>query len=195
MKHLKKTFAAALLAACSHAWAAPTLSLVTTPNPSQVGSVVDVDVRISDITDLDTYSFSLNFDASVLRAIGISAGGFLSTAGTTDFGYVALDNTSGQVNYVYDTVLGPGPGASGSGSLARIQFQAIGSGSSSFSFSDLLFLDSADPANDITVTVAQSLPAIVTPTAEVPEPASFALFGIGLLGAAALRRRSVAPRA
>ncbi len=44
MKHLKKTLVAGLLAACSHAWAAPTLSIITTPGSSQVGSVVDLDV-------------------------------------------------------------------------------------------------------------------------------------------------------
>lgn len=193
MKHLKKTLAAGLLAACSHAWAAPTLSLVTTPNPSQVGSVVDVDVRISDVADLYSYNFSLNFDASVFRAIGISDGGFLSTAGATDFGYVGFDNTSGQVSYVYGYVFGPEAGATGSGSLARIRLEAIGSGSSIFSFSDLAFTDSV--GNVIEVLAAAGAPAIVTAAAEVPEPASFALFGIGLLGAAALRRRSLPPRA
>ncbi len=193
MKHLKKTLAAALLAACSHAWAAPTLTLVTTPNPSQVGTVVDVDVRISDVADLYNYNFSLNFDASVFRAIGVSDGGFLSSAGAADFGYVGLDNTTGLVDYVYGYIQGPEAGASGSGSLARIRLQAIGSGSSIFSFSDLVFGDSA--GNVIEVLASAGAPAIVTAAAEVPEPASFALFGIGLLGAAALRRRSLAPRA
>lgn len=187
MKHLKKTLAAALLAACSHAWAAPTLSLVTTPNKSQVGDVVDVDVRISDVADLYSYNFSLNFDASVFRAIGVSDGGFLSSAGDNYFGYVGFDNTAGQVSYVYDTVVGPEAGVSGSGSLARIRLEAIGGGTGIFSFSDLSFTDSV--GNAIKVLAVGGAPA------EVPEPASFALFGIGLLGAAALRRRSVSPRA
>lgn len=187
MKHLKKTLVAGLLAACSQAWAAPTLSIVTTPNPSQVGSLVDVDVRISDAVDLYSYNFSLNFDASLFRAVGVSEGAFLGTAGATDFGYAGIDNTTGNVSYVYNYVFGPESGATGSGSLAHIRLEAIGLGSGAFSFSDLLFLDSA--SNEIMVTVDAGAQA------EVPEPASYALFGIGLFGAAALRRRSLSPRA
>jgi len=187
MKHLKKTLVACLLAACSHAWAAPTLSIVTTPNPSQVGSVVDVDVRISDAVDLYGYNFTLNFDANLFRAIGVSEGAFLGTAGAADFGYAGIDNTAGNVSYVYGYVFGPESGATGSGSLAHFQLEAIGIGIGAFSFSDLLFLDSA--SNELAVTVDTGAQA------EVPEPASYALFGIGLFGAAALRRRSQAPRA
>jgi len=187
MKHLKKTLIAGLLAACSHAWAAPTLSIVTTPNPAQLGSVVDLDVRISDVVDLYGYNFTLNFDASLFRAIGVSEGAFLGTAGATDFGYAGIDNAAGNVSYVYGVVLGPEFGASGSGSLAHIQLEAIGIGSGAFSFSEVLFLDSA--FNELAVTVDASAQA------DVPEPASYALFGIGLFGAAALRRRSLAPRA
>jgi len=181
MKHLKKTLVAGLLAACSHAWAAPTLSIVTTPNPSQVGSVVDVDVRIADAVDLYSYNFTLNFDASLFRAIGVNEGTFLGTAGATDFGYARIDNTAGNVSYVYGYVFGPEFGATGSGSLAHIQFEALGIGSGAFSFSDLMFLDSA--FNELAVT------ADAGAQADVPEPASYALFGIGLFGAAALGRR------
>lgn len=184
MNYLKQTLVAGLLAACSHAWAAPTLSIVTTPNPSQVGSVVDVDVRIADAADLYGYNFSLNFDASLFRAIGVSEGAFLGSAGATDFGYVGIDNAAGNVSYVYGFLFGPEPGATGSGSLARIQFEAIGIGRGAFSFSDLLFLDSA--SNELAVTVDAGAQA------DVPEPASYALFGIGLFGAAALRRRKLA---
>ena len=187
MKHLKKNLVAALLAACSHAWAAPTLSIVTTPNPSQVGAVVDVDVRIADAVDLYSYNFSLNFDANLFRAIGVSEGAFLGTAGATDFGYVGIDNATGNVSYVYNFLLGPEFGASGSGSLAHIQLEAIGIGRGAFSLSDLAFVDSTGA--DLAVIVDAGAQA------EVPEPASYALFGIGLLGAAALRRRSQAPRA
>jgi hypothetical protein len=185
MKHLKKTLVAGLLAACSHAWAAPTLSLVTTPNPAQLGSVVDVDVRISDVADLYTYQFSFNFDENLFRAISVGEGAFLSAGGAT-YG----DNGTfgdGTISYIFNTLLGPEPGVSGGGSLAHIRLEAIGLGSAAFSFSDVLFLDSA--ANDIAVAVDAGADAVV------PEPASYALFGIGLLGAAALRRRSLPPRA
>ena len=186
MKHLKKTLVAGLLAACSHAWAAPTLSIITTPGSSQVGSVVDLDVTISDVADLYGYNFTVNFDASLFRAIGVSEGAFLGTAGATDFGYLGINNATGNVSYIYDFLLGPVAGASGSGSLARIQLEAIGIGRGAFSVSDLVLVDSTGA--DLAVIVNAGAQA------EVPEPASYALFGIGLFGAAALRRRSQSMR-
>lgn len=186
MKHLKTTFVAGLLVACSHAWAAPTLSIITTPGSSQVGSVVDLDVTISDVADLYGYNFTVNFNANLFRAIGVSEGAFLGTAGATDFDFVGIDNATGNVSYIYNYLVGPVAGASGSGSLARIQLEAIGIGRGAFSLSDLVFVDSTGA--DLAV-----IPAAVA-QADVPEPASYALFGIGLFGAAALRRRSQSMR-
>ncbi|KQQ97228.1 hypothetical protein ASF77_04540 [Massilia sp. Leaf139] len=182
MSKWKNVIAAALLAASSQAWAVPTLSTEVTPNPATVGSSVDVDVRIADVTDLYGYQFTLNYDASVLRAIGYGEGAFLGTAGTTDSFGGFVDNGAGTISFVYGSLVGAIPGASGSGSLAQFRFEALRAGSSTLSFSDLLFLDSS--LRDIAVTL--DAPAEV---GVVPEPASLALFGIGLAGAAALRRR------
>jgi hypothetical protein len=185
MNQVKQFLVAGLLAACSQAWAAPTLTLVTTPNPAVFGSVVDVDVRISDIVELYAYNFSLNFDASLFRAIDVTEGAFLGAGGDTfsDGGTIG----DGTISYIFNTLVGPEPGVSGSGSLAHIRLEAIGVGSSAFSFSDVLFLDSS--ALDIAVALDAGADAAV-----VPEPASYALFGIGLFGAVALRRRSLTQR-
>ena len=188
MRQFKKYLVAGLLAACSQAWAAPTLSLVTSPNPVTFGSVLDLDVRISDAVDLYNYNFSVNFDASLFRAISVAEGAFLGSAGDTFAGFDSIDNTTGKVSYVYNVLVGPETGAFGSGSLAHIRFEAIGVGSAAFSLSDLAFGDSTGA--DIAVAIDAGAQVAV-----IPEPASYALFGIGLLGAAALRRRSQAPRA
>lgn len=146
---------------------------------------MDLDVTISDVADLYGYNFTVNFNANLFRAIGVSEGAFLGSAGDTDFGYVGIDNATGNVSYIYNYLIGPVAGASGSGSLARIQLEAIGIGRGAFSLSDLAFVDSSGA--DIAVTAQGAM-------AEVPEPASYALFGIGLFGAAALRRRSQSMR-
>jgi len=187
MINWKTCLAAALLAASSQAWAAPILTAEATPNPVTLGSNVDVDVRIDDIADLYAYQFTLNFDASLFQAIGVTEGAFLGGAGPTFSDGGMVDNTNGTISYIFNSLTGFIPGASGSGSLASIRLQAIGTGAGLLSFSDVLFLDSA--LADIAVDAASLEVGVV------PEPASYALFGIGLLGAAVLRRRAQAPRA
>lgn len=179
--------AAALLAASSHTWAAPVLTADAAPDPATLGTDVSVDVRIADIVDLYGYQFTLNYNASLLRAIGVTEGAFLGSAGQT-FSYGGdIDNTAGSISFIFNSLIGDIPGASGSGSLAQIRFETIGIGSSALSFSDVLFLDSLGA--DIAVDAGASQVGVV------PEPAGYMLMGIGLIGAAALRRRSHAPRA
>lgn len=187
MKQLKHYLAATLFGACAHAYAAPVLMAIPTPNPVQVGSAVDLNVMISDIADLYAYQFTLTFDKTVLKATGVTEGAFLGTAGATFGDTGVIDNAAGTISFVYNTLLGAVPGAFGSGSLANITFQTIGAGSSSLAFSELLFLDSAGA--DIAVSVE---PAMIF---AVPEPASYLLFGVGLVAAGVLRRRQLAPLA
>ncbi|MGJ9416645.1 cohesin domain-containing protein [Massilia sp. CMS3.1] len=182
----KTCLAAALLAASSQSWAAPILTAEATPNPATLGSAVDVDVRIADIADLYAYGFTVNYNANLLRAINITEGAFLGSAGTTYSYGGDIDNTAGTISFIFNSLIGPIPGASGSGSLAQVRFEAIGNGSAALSFSDLVFLDSA--LADIAVDTGTLQVGVV------PEPASYMLFGIGLIGAAALRRRSQAVR-
>jgi hypothetical protein len=183
MNKLKNLLIGALLGVCAQAYAGPTLSVAATPNPAPVGSSVDLDVMINDINDLYTYQFTLNFNAALFQATGVTEGAFLGTAGATFGDTGVIDNAAGTISFVFNTLLGPTPGASGSGSLALITFQAINAGSSALAFSDVLFLDSA--AADIAVD------AVTGTLQAVPEPATFLLFGAGLVAVGAMRRRQV----
>jgi hypothetical protein len=194
MSKWKHFIAAVLLGASTQAWAAPILSFSTGP-AAQVGSTVTYNIAIDDIADLYSYQFSINYDARYLRALNVTEGAFLGTAGSTVSGVLGMD--TGFIDFVYGSLLGPIPGASGSGLLASITFEAIGAGTSALSFADAIFLDSV--GDDITGLTALSGQGVVLADpggpVDVPEPASVLLFGAGLAGAAALRRRGTGARA
>lgn len=159
----------------------PVLSISGVSQPVQLGSMLDLDVLVSGVSDLYGYQFSLSFDASMLKALTVSEGPFLSTAGATYGDVGSIDNGAGTITLVYNTLLDAVPGATGSGSLAHLSFQVIGKGSAPISFSDVQFVDSQIAsinvqANGVTVTA-------------VPEPASLALMGAGVLALLGLARR------
>jgi len=194
MSKWKHFIAAVLLGASTQAWAAPILSFSTGP-AAQVGSTVTYNIAIDDIADLYSYQFSINYDARYLRALNVTEGAFLGTAGSTVSGVLGMD--TGLIDFVYGSLLGPTPGASGSGLLASITFEAIGAGTSALSFADVIFLDSVgDDIAGLTALAGQGV-VLADPggPVDVPEPASVLLFGAGLAGAAALRRRNTIARA
>ncbi|TWI70223.1 putative secreted protein with PEP-CTERM sorting signal [Pseudoduganella lurida] len=188
MNGWKKVLGAALLSAAAWQAQAATLGTSASPNPALPGQVVELDVTIGDVSELFGYQFSLTFDASLLRVTSVTEGSFLGGAGAT-YGFTGdVDNAAGRIGYVTNTLIGPFPGASGSGSLLHVTFETLASGTSALGFSDVLFIGSGDV--DIPITVASS-PITVS---AVPEPATYAMLGVGLLGVAALRRRQIAAR-
>jgi hypothetical protein len=173
------------LASVTASAAVPTLSISASANPAVQGTSLDLNLLISGISDLFGYQFTLNFNPAVLQATGVAEGSFLAGGGTTFSDPGTINNSVGSISFVAATLIGPLPGVSGSGSLAHISFNVTNVGSSLLSFSDALFLNSN--LGDLTVTL-QPL-TLQTVAAAVPEPASYLLFGAGLAGLAALRRR------
>ncbi len=164
------------------------LAVVATPDPAVVGATVSLDVLIFGISDLYAHQFSLSFDPAVLQATGVVQGGFMPSGGSTFFDQGTINNATGKVSFVFDTLVGMVPGVTGSGRLASLGFDVVGAGTTSLMFSDAMFLDSMLGTIAVDVT-AGSLQA-------VPEPSSWAMLGLGLAGLAAMRaRRSRQPAA
>lgn len=186
MTILKNTLAALLLALSLPAFALPTLSANAGPNPAVAGAPLNLAINIADIADLYAYEFTVHFDPSLLSATAVGEGGFLGTAGTTFSGAGTIDNVSGTISFIFNTLVGNVAGASGSGILANISFDALAVGGAAISFSDLLFLDAG--LNDIAVS-AVSLTLPIGAETDVPEPAGYLLLGAGLLAAGVVRRR------
>src|SRR5262245_19660777 len=152
--------------------AAPTFTVVATPPATVVGNSVGIDVFAVDMTDLYDYQFDLNYDPTRFTFVsGAFEGPFLASAGSTFF-FEGIPS-SGSIQFVFDTLLGPGPGANGSGLLAHFNFTALAAGAGSFSLANVLAQDT--PGNLINVALA---PAQVT----VPEPDSLSLLALAVVG-------------
>lgn len=175
------------------AWTAPALAadplltLSASPSPAEQGSGVDIQVLISDVSDLFGYQFSLSFDASLLQAVSVSEGAFLGQGGSTFADGGVIDNGAGSISWVFNTLIGNVPGVSGSGVLATIHLDAVGVGTSALAFSDVMFLNSA--LGDISV---QAVDGSLAVAAAVPEPGTYLLMAAGIAGLGLWRRRQAA---
>ena len=183
---LKKNMLAAVILAAmaTTAASAATLSLVPSTTSPAVGGVVSFNVLVSGITDLYGFQYSLNFNPAVFKAVSGTEGSFLAAGGSTYFSPGTIDNTAGKISFVFDTLLGPTTGVSGSGVLETLSFNVAATGSSTFTFSDVLFLNSAN------ADIAMTTTPLTLNVSAVPEPATYAMMGLGIAGLLAWRRRA-----
>jgi len=168
------------LALLSPAYAAPVLDMSTTTTSTGI----DLTVSVQNVTDLYSYQFTLNFSPTLLSAVAVGEGAFLASAGATYFYPGDIDNSAGSISFVLASLFGPTAGVDGSGDLATFSFDVKSAGLASFSFSEVMLLDSS--LNPIDVDTRDVV-------AEVPEPASLWLAGIGLFalfGGRAIRSRA-----
>ena len=164
------------------------VSIQPSPMTVTLGQTFSVNVAVSNMTDLYAFEFDLGFNSLVLNATGITEGAFLPLGGPTFFLPGTIDNTFGTITFNADTLMGPVSGVSGSGVLAVVTFQAVAAGSSAININNPLFLDSAGASMSVAVQSGSV-------TVLSPEPCSALLLFVGLLGCAAVGRKSGGARA
>jgi hypothetical protein len=118
--------------------------LVFSPSSQQVGIGVnfDVNISVSDVIDLYSYQFDLNYNPSVLQYVSASPGPFLSSDGTSVFPFFPNPSTPGFLDNFAATRMGVSYGVSGSGVIATIRFRSLSAGTSNLVFSNELLYDS-----------------------------------------------------
>lgn len=168
------------LALMSQAQAAPLLEM----SAASTSAGFDITVNARDFSDLYAWQLTLDFDPSLVTALGVSEGSFLPDTGGTFFSPGITDNTAGSISFVFGALTGPGAGVTGSGELVTFSFGVDQVGLANFSLSDVQFVDSTGAV--LTVDVRNLVTA-------VPEPATLGMFGLGLfalLGARALKAKA-----
>jgi len=156
------------------------ITIDPTTQTTSTGTVVTVDVDITNVTNLYGYQFDLTFNPSILQAVSSTEGTFLPSGGATFFIPGTNDNVGGTVSATADTLLTAVNGVSGTDELAVFTFDAIGTGTSTLGIQNETLLDSnlnviADTTTGGTVTVTSG-----TATAPEIDPAS-ALSALTLL--------------
>jgi hypothetical protein len=77
----------------------------------------------------------------VLSAQAVTEGDSLPLSGPTFFDGGTIDNSSGAISLIFDTLSSAVPGASGTGVLAHLSFTALAAGASTLQFANLIALD------------------------------------------------------
>lgn len=159
----------------------------------QVGQTFVLDVLVTGADDLFAYDIEVTFDNTILTALALLDGPFLSENGavTTDGFLDFIKNSDGFVSGA-DSRQNPTPGADGDGRLFSIRFKAKAVGTSAIDFD--LVCDAADPfCSEIrdssdTPSSFDTVPGVVNvlPRA-APEPTLLALASLGLFAARARR--------
>lgn len=158
-------------------------------SPSQtvsVGQSFTVGIDIDNIPNVFDHQFSLAFNPHVLDAQNVTEGALFANTHDSSFSPGTIDNGTGTITLVFDTLLTSVVGVAGPGTLATVQFKAIAGGTSSIDFSpsaDLILQDSS--GNTLTVTAAAVSVVAVTAT---PEPATLYLLGPALIFFGAMSR-------
>ncbi len=154
---------------------ATTLSFAPSPAVVQVGDTFTLDVLVAQAADLYAFQFDFAFDPTLVQADTVLEGDFLSASGRATFFFPgAIDNIAGTVSFTANTLIGPGPSVTGDGTVVHLSFHALAPGQSDLSFGNVVLLDSS--LSDIATTPMDGAVNVTS----VPEPASVALFGIGL---------------
>ena len=98
------------------------------------GESFEINVTVSDVSDLYGWQFNVTFNSAVLNCTGVEEGPFLKQVGNTWLLPYTIDNTAGFVFFGDALFPPPQSGANGSGTLATITFNVTAEGESNLHF-------------------------------------------------------------
>ena len=120
------------------------------------GDTFTLDIYAENVTDLTGWQFDIAFDPTLLEAIEIRKGYFLEAAdGTTSFQKGIIDNQSGEITGLSETVLNENS-VSGTGMLLSVTFAAKAGGETQLTLRNFQFSagpDRAIPVGPLEITV------------------------------------------
>jgi hypothetical protein len=183
-------FSGTVLLCCSLPATAATISIEPPATTAPLGGEVSLNVDVSGLSDLFAFQFDVVFNPAALEAISVTEGALFSGIGVS-FSPGFIDNTTGNITSVLDSLGGPGVGTNSAGTLAQINLKTLAVGSSGIELTNVILLDSslneiAFTANAANVTASRTV---------VPEPTTFslvlvALSVVGLVAGACRKWRS-----
>jgi len=146
--------------------ASSSTSISITPEVTRtlLHSSLNVNLSISEVTDIYLWAVTLEWNSTILDLLDYSEGSFLQQGGQTTF--LAGEITTGKIEGLTCSLLGPVSGVDGNGPLASFQFNATVTGTTSINmtFSDLLDSEgnslSHDVENGTTKVLPRTLPYV-----------------------------------
>jgi len=140
--------------------ASSSTSISITPEASRtlLYSSLNVNLSISEVTDLYLWAVTIEWNSTVLDLLDYSEGLFLQQGGQTTF--LVGEVTAGKIEGLTCSLLGSVSGVSGSGTLASFQFNATVTGTTSINmtFSDLLDSEGSSLSHEVENGTAKVLP-------------------------------------
>ncbi|MES2353423.1 MAG: cohesin domain-containing protein [Pseudomonadota bacterium] len=158
------------------------ISVVGPGTSPAVADTFTINIQGTGIVDLYAFQFDLSFDPTLLAANATTQGTLL--AGSGGFLPGVIDNISGDITFIADTLSGLVSGVTGDGTLAAISFTALAPGTSAITLNNFIFLDSN--LTDITETIENGI--VTVAEIAMPEPPAVLLFCVGLLPFISKRR-------
>lgn len=150
-----------------------------------VGDVFTIPISVTNVAGLTSFQFDLAFNPAIIRELSFTdvgtdfdaaatAGGG-SLTGITGF----VDNATGLLSGIADSISGPGTGLAPSGVIVDIEFQALAVGISSLTLSNAFLTDNgaslSSDSGDFVLQNGEVIGAVA-----VPEPRPVLLLGLAL---------------
>jgi len=118
------------------------ISPMNTTVYSEIGTTFEVNITITNATDLYVWQAGISFNTTILEALSLEEGPFLKQKGTTLWTPSTIDNITGTIHYHASALTGNTTGANGNGVLGTITFKTKAYGNSVIQLIEVILLNS-----------------------------------------------------